>query len=137
MPHLCLHGIGRYQRAGNDPQKNREETDVLFAWENFQRALLDCRFVETEPLHTRENENKRGYYLRRMIDFYEAHGGAPCARQVIEGSRQMLADADKFFFLLPITVTAYDRYGEVKKEVRYRPDENTPQRPEMWDCRRP
>ena len=83
--------IGCYQRAGSDPQKDREETDTLFAREDFQRALLDRRFVEEDMLHIWVNENKCDYYLQRVIDFYEAHDGAPCARQVIERARQMLA----------------------------------------------
>ena len=82
---------GCYQRAGSDPQKDMEETDALFAREDFQRALLDRRFVEEELLHTWVNENKCGYYLRRIVDFYEEHDSAPCARQVIERARQMLA----------------------------------------------
>ena len=82
---------GCYQRAGSDPQKDAEETDALFSREDFQRALLDRRFVEEEMLHTWVNEDRCGYYLQRVIDFYEAHDGAPCARQVIERARQMLA----------------------------------------------
>ena len=83
--------IGCCQRTGSDPQKDREETDALFAREDFPRALLDRRFVEEELLHTWVNENKCGYYLQRIIGFYEAHDGAPCARQVIERAQQMLA----------------------------------------------
>lgn len=82
---------GCYQRAGNDPQKDMEETDALFAREDFQRALLDRRFVEEELLHTWVNEDRCDCYLQRIIGFYEAHDSAPCARQVIERARQMLA----------------------------------------------
>lgn len=89
---------GCYQRAGSDPRKDAEETDALFAREDFQRALLDRRFVEEEMLHTWVNEDRCSYYLQRVIDFYESHDSAPCARQVIERARQMLgvrAKADR------------------------------------------
>lgn len=82
---------GCYQRAGSDPRKDVEETNALFAREDFQRALLDRRFVEEELLHTWVNEDRCDYYLRRIIGFYESHDNAPCARQVIERARQMLA----------------------------------------------
>ena len=81
---------GCYQRAGSDPQKDIEETDVLFAREDFQRALLDRRFAEEEMLHTWVNDHRCDYYLQRVIDFYEAHPAAPCAQRIIARAREML-----------------------------------------------
>ena len=81
---------GCYKRAGIDPRKDMEETDALFAREDFQRALLDRRFAEEEMLHTWVNEDRCDYYLQRVIDFYEAHPAAPCAGRIIERARDML-----------------------------------------------
>ena len=81
---------GCYQRAGSDPQKDREETDALFAREDFRRALLDRRFAEEEMLHTWVNEDRCDYYLQRVIDFYKAHPAAPCAQRIIDRAREML-----------------------------------------------
>ena len=81
---------GCYQRSGNDPQKDIEETDALFAREDFQRALLNRRFVEEEMLHTWVSDHRCDYYLQRVIDFYEAHPAAPCAQRVIGRAREML-----------------------------------------------
>ncbi|MCI8399771.1 MAG: J domain-containing protein [Oscillibacter sp.] len=78
-----------YKRGETDPQRNIDATDALFAREDFQRALLDRRFVEEEMLHTWVNEDRCDYYLKRVIDFYEAHPSAPCARKVIDRAREM------------------------------------------------
>ena len=82
--------VGCYKRAGSDPQKDREETDSLFAREDFQRALLNRRFAEEEMLHTWVNEDRCDYYLQRVIDFYEAHRLAPCAGRIIDRAKEML-----------------------------------------------
>ena len=81
---------GCYQRAGSDPQKDMEETDALFAREDFQRALLNRRFVEEEMLHTWVSDHRCDYYLQRVIDFYEAHPAAPCAQRIIDRAKEML-----------------------------------------------
>lgn len=81
---------GCYQRAGSDPQKDMEETDALFAREDFQRALLDRRFAEEEMLHTWVSDHRCDYYLQRVIDFYEAHPAAPCAQRITDRAREML-----------------------------------------------
>ena len=86
---------GCYKRAGSDPQKDREETDVLFAREDFQRALLNRRFAEEEMLHTWVNEDRCDYYLQRVIDFYEAHPAAPCAQRIIDRAKEMLKVREK------------------------------------------
>lgn len=114
---------GCYQRAGSDPQKDREETDALFAREDLQRALLDRRFLGVEgdcipepvtvSLTLGEDRVEVRFHLRYM-DFLL--NGALVCRPCLEWERvAALADADEFFFLLPITVTTYDRYGEVKE----------------------
>lgn len=52
----------------------------------------------------------------RYIDFLL--NGALVCRPCLEWDRvAALADTDRFFFLLPITVTTYNRYGEVKTEL--------------------
>lgn len=79
-----------YRRAGSDPQKDMEETDALFAREDFQRALLDRRFAEEEMLHVWVNEDRCDYYLQRVADFYEAHPAAPCAQRIMDRAREMM-----------------------------------------------
>ena len=86
---------GCYKRAGSDPELDRRETDALFAREDFRRALVDRRFVEEELLHTFVNEDRCDYYLLKIMDFYRQHPTAPCAGQVVERARQMLALRDR------------------------------------------
>lgn len=80
-----LHGLN----ARADDEDIRK-TEFFFAREDFQRALLDRRFVEEEMLHTWVNEDRCDYYLHKVIDFYTEHETAPCAGRVIDRAREML-----------------------------------------------
>lgn len=80
-----LHGVNA-RATDEDVQK----TDGFFAREDFQRALLDRRFVEEEMLHTWVNEDRCDYYLRKVIAFYQEHETAPCAERVIDRAQKML-----------------------------------------------
>ncbi len=80
-----LHG----ENAGADAEDIRK-TDIFFAREDFQRALLDRRFVEEEMLHTWVNEDRCDYYLQRVITFYTEHEAAPCAGRVVGRAKEML-----------------------------------------------
>jgi len=80
-----LHGRNA-QATDEDIQK----TDTFFAREDFQKALLNRRFVEREMLHTWVNEDRCDYYLKKVIQFYTEHEAAPCAGRVIDRAREML-----------------------------------------------
>lgn len=80
-----LHGENAHA-AEEDIQKTKD----FFAREDFQRALLDRRFVEEEMLHTWVNEDRCDYYLKKVIEFYTEHETAPCAGQVIDRAQEML-----------------------------------------------
>ena len=80
-----IHGENA-QATGEDIKK----TDDFFAREDFQRALLDRRFVEEKMLHTWVNENRCDYYLKKVILFYTEHENAPCAKRVIDRAQEML-----------------------------------------------
>lgn len=86
---FTAYGIGFRQHGGADLQKDREEIDAFFAREDFQRALLNRRFVENY-IRIWVNERRSEYFLQRIIDFYRTHENAPYAEQVIEHSLQML-----------------------------------------------
>ena len=66
------------------------KTEDFFAREDFQRALLDRRFVEEEMLHTWVNEDRCDLYLRKVIQYYTEKETAPCARRVIDRAKEML-----------------------------------------------
>ena len=80
-----LHG----ENAGAADQ-DIQKTDDFFAREDFQRALLDRRFVEEEMLHTWVNEDRCDYYLKKVIKFYTEHETAPCAQRVVDRAQEML-----------------------------------------------
>lgn len=80
-----LHG----ENAGATEEDIRR-TEDFFARADFQRALLDRRFVEEEMLHTWVNEDRCDLYLRKVIQFYMEHESAPCAGRVIDRAREML-----------------------------------------------
>jgi len=87
------YAVSTYKRNGENAQATDEDiqrTDAFFAREDFQRALLDRRFVEEEMLHTCVSETHCDYFLQRVIQFYTEHGAAPCAQRVIERAREML-----------------------------------------------
>ena len=67
-----------------------QKTDEFWAREDFQRALLNRRFVEEEMLHTWVNEDRCDYHLKKVIQFYTEHGTAPCAAKVIARANEML-----------------------------------------------
>ena len=67
-----------------------QKTDEFWAREDFQRALLNRRFVEEEMLHTWVNEDRCDYYLKKVIQFYKEHETAPCAAKVIARAKEML-----------------------------------------------
>ncbi|MCM1541305.1 MAG: J domain-containing protein [Blautia sp.] len=71
-------------------EEDTRKTDDFFAREDFQKALLDRRFVENEMLHTWVNEDRCDYYLKKVIAFYQEHQDAPCAGRVIRRARDML-----------------------------------------------
>ncbi|MCM1217301.1 MAG: J domain-containing protein [Lachnospiraceae bacterium] len=78
---------------GVNAQATKEDirkTDAFFVREDFQKALLDRRFVENEMLHTWVNEDRCDYYLKKVIAFYQEHQDAPCAGRVIKRARDML-----------------------------------------------
>jgi len=78
---------------GRNAQATDEDvrkTDLFFAREDFQRALMDRHFVEREMLHTWVNEDRCDYYLKKVIEFYTEHETAPCAQRVIDRAREML-----------------------------------------------
>ena len=41
-------------------------------------------------LHTAVRESRCDYYLKKVIQFYETHETAPCARQVVDRAKQSL-----------------------------------------------
>lgn len=87
------YAINTYKQSGKSAQATDEDiqkTDIFFAREDFQRALLDRRFVEDEMLHTWVHESRCDYYLKRIIQFYNKHENAPCAQRVMERAREML-----------------------------------------------
>lgn len=71
-------------------EEDIRRTEDFFAREDFQRALLDRRFVEEEMLHTWVNEDRCDLYLRKVMQFYTEHAAAPCAERVIDRAKQML-----------------------------------------------
>lgn len=87
------YAVSTHKTGGENAQATEEDirkTDAFFAREDFQRALLNRRFVEEEMLHTWVDEARCGYYLQRVIRFYEEHETAPCAQRVIDRAREML-----------------------------------------------
>ena len=87
------YSVSTYKRSGERAQADDgdiQKTDAFFAREDFQRALLDRRFVEEEMLHTWVSETKCDYYLNRVIRFYEEHETAPCAQKIIDRAKEML-----------------------------------------------
>jgi len=87
------YAVSTFKRNGEDAQATGEDiqkTDYLFARKDFQRALLDRRFVEEEILHTWVSETQCDYYLRKILQFYTEHENAPCAQSVIDRARKML-----------------------------------------------
>jgi hypothetical protein len=87
------YAVSTHKRNGEKAQATAEDiqkTDAFFAREDFQKGLLDRRFVEEEMLHTWVDEARCDYYLQRVIQFYEAHETAPCAQKVIERAKEML-----------------------------------------------
>lgn len=81
-----------YKESGENAQATEEDiraTDALFAREDFQKALLDRRFVEEDMLHTSVSETRCDYYLKRVIQFYTEHETAPYAQRVIEWAKHM------------------------------------------------
>ena len=85
--------VSTHKRKGEDVRATEDDiqrTDDFFAREDFQRALLDRRFVEEEMLHTAVSEARCDYYLNKVIRFYETHDTAPCAQQVIDRAKHML-----------------------------------------------
>ena len=83
------YAVGCYKRAGSDPERDRTETEAFFAREDFQRALLNRKFVEENLLSTWVDEDRCGCFLRKIIDFYTAHPEAPCAQEVVERAEAM------------------------------------------------
>lgn len=71
-------------------EEDIQKTESFFAREDFQRALLDRRFVEEEMLHTWVNEDRCDYYLKKVIEFYTEHETAPCAGRVVDRAKEML-----------------------------------------------
>lgn len=78
---------------GENAQATKEDiqmTEDFFEREDFQRALLDRRFIEEEMLHTWVNEDRCDHYLKKVIEFYTEHETAPCAGQVVGRAQEML-----------------------------------------------
>ena len=87
------YAVAVHKRNGENAQATPEDirrTDALFAREDFQRALLERCFVESELLHTWVSETYCDYYLHQVIQFYAQHNAAPCAQQVIQRAQEML-----------------------------------------------
>ena len=87
------YAVSTYKNNGENARADSgdiEKTDLFFAREDFQQALLDRRFVEEEMLRTWVTEAQCDYYLQRVIRFYEEHKTAPCAQRVIDRAREMM-----------------------------------------------
>lgn len=87
------YAVSTYKPRGENAQATEadvQKTDEFWVREDFQRALLNRRFVEEEMLHTWVNENECDYYLKKVIQFYTEHGTAPCAAKVIARAKEML-----------------------------------------------
>ena len=90
---FTAYAVSTHKRNGENAQATSEDiqsTDAFFAREDFKRALLDRRFVEEEMLHTWVDKARCDYYLNKVIQFYEEHETAPCARKVIDRAKEML-----------------------------------------------
>jgi hypothetical protein len=86
---FTLYAVGCYKRSGSDPERDRAETEAFFAREDFQRALLNRKFVEENLLSTWVDEDRCGCFLQKIIGFYTAHPEAPCAQEVVERAEAM------------------------------------------------
>ena len=87
------YAVSTYKRRGEHAQATEEDIrrmDDFFSREDFQRALLDRRFIEEDLLHTAVSETRCDYFLQRVIRFYQEHGDAPCAQQVVDRAKEML-----------------------------------------------
>nr|WP_325230917.1 hypothetical protein [uncultured Oscillibacter sp.] len=87
------YAVSTYKRRGEHAQATEEDirrTDDFFSREDFQQALLDRRFIEEDLLHTAVSETRCDYFLQRVIRFYQEHGDAPCAQQVVDRAKEML-----------------------------------------------
>lgn len=84
------YAVSCYHADFIDCEEDKARTDAFFAREDFQRALLNRSFIEEDILHTWVDEDRCGYYLERIIDFYTQRPDAPYAETVIQRARQML-----------------------------------------------
>lgn len=78
------------KRAETDPEKDKEETDALFAREDFQRALRSRKMVELYVWNVWLSEQRCFYFLERILAFYQANPDAPFAAQVIGQTQEIL-----------------------------------------------
>lgn len=78
------------QRAGAEPEKDKEETDILFAREDFRRALRNRRMVELYVVNVWLSKQRCTYFLEQMLEFYQENPDAPYAEQVIRQTEELL-----------------------------------------------
>lgn len=95
VPELLKDGDDNFRRLRQDfreftrhcggPDQGEALADAFFAREDFQKALLDRRFI-TEQLMTHDwgNVQTPACFLQRVLAFYQAHPEAPHAGEVVE-----------------------------------------------------
>lgn len=80
-----------FTRRCGGPDQGEALADVFFAREDFQKALVNRRFI-TEQLMTYDwgNEQTPACFLRRLLAFYQAHPEAPHAGEMAERTERVL-----------------------------------------------
>ncbi len=103
VPDILENGDDNFRRIRQDfreftrrcegPDKGEEAADAFFAREDFQKALLNRRFI-TEQLMTYDwgNEQTPACFLRRLLAFYQAHPDAPHAGSMAERTERILRE---------------------------------------------